>query len=112
MSKDLVLRMTIPVHPRADLDTFDIGAGITFRQWLPLASEQSIAVSENRMSLTFWINMDCVSHVSDIQESDIPNRMNINLGKIFADVKETEVPDDLADFIAHTDYYRRSPDEH
>src|SRR5215207_526588 len=113
MSKNVLVRMTIPIDPHAFFEA-DImrGAGLTFTQWLPLASDQTIVVGDDRMLLTFWINMDCVGMVSDIEEDDIPNHMNIRVTKIYADVKVTDIPDDLADFIAHTDYYRRSPDEH
>jgi hypothetical protein len=113
MSKDLLVRMTIPIDPHVFMETdFYMGTAITFHQWLPLASDQSIVVSEDRMSLTFWINMDCVRTVSDVKKDDIPRHSNIAVNRIFADVKITGVPDDLGDFIAHTDYYRRSPDDH
>lgn len=112
MSKSLLVRMEIPINPHGFDESRFADTSITFHEWLPLESDQSIVVHDDQMTLTFWINMDCVMTVAGIDEEDIPRHQNIEVGKIFADVKVEDVSDELADFIARTDYYQRGPDQH
>ncbi len=98
MSKDLFIEMVVPVPKQ-----------LVFHKWLPLENDDFIVVNEGNISLTFWFTMDCWFTVKDWDREDIPNMVNINVLVILASVKIKDVPNDLADFILHSDYARRSP---
>lgn len=110
MSKDLLVQMEIPISPRGDRDF--PGPTITFNRWLPLEEDDFITIREENMLLTLCFTMDSWQTVTDRYEEDLPNTMNIDVHKIFVDVKIEDVSDGLADFIVSTDYYRRPKDEH
>lgn len=96
MSKDLLVRMEIPISPRGD-DDF-LGPTITFNQWLPLDKDDFITIREENMLLTLWFTMDSWLTVGDRTEEDLPKQVNVNVHKIFADMQIEGVLDELADF--------------
>lgn len=101
MSKDLFIEMAIPIPKQ-----------LVFHKWLPLEDDDRIVINEGNISLTFWLTIDCWFTVKDMSQEDLPNMVNVNVPVILASVTIEEVPDDLAVFIVHTDYYRRSSDSY
>lgn len=101
MSKDLWVQMAIPIRGHVE-----------FHKWLPLESGDFIVVNDGDMTLTFWFAKDCWFTVKDWDLADLPNIVNVKVSTIFADVSIKDVSDDLADFIVHTDYYRRASDSY
>lgn len=102
--------MEIPISPRGARDF--LGPTITFTEWLPLENDDFITIREGNMLLTFGFTMDSWQTVTDRTEEDLPNQVNVEVHKIFADVQIEEVPDELADFIVSMDYFRRSRKDH
>jgi|SRR5215211_2388172 len=79
----------------------------TFSHWLPLAEDESITVREEDITLTLRFDMGCLGHVSDIDEAELPRHVNVLADKVRAEVTVSNLADELADYIMHTDYYRR-----
>src|SRR3712207_5818811 len=79
----------------------------TFSHWLPLAEDESITVREEDLALTLSFDMGCLGHISDIDESELPRHVNVLADKVRAEVTVSNLADELADYIMHTDYYRR-----
>ncbi len=98
------MSVPLPTQPIVPVSKF------TFSHWLPLAEEEAITVREDNMTLTFWFDMSCLGHVSDIDESELSRYVNVLADKVRAEVVVSNVTDELADYIMHTDYYRRGFD--
>lgn len=106
MSKSLRIRMSVPLPSNGIVNV----PHFTFSHWLPLHEDDSITVSEGDMTLTLSFDMDCLGHVSDIKEGDLPNHVNVLVDQVRAEVTVSNLTDELADFIVRTDYYRRGPE--
>jgi hypothetical protein len=103
MSKSLLIRMSIPLPTQSIVPV----SSFTFHYWLPMTEDEFITVCDDDITLTFWFDMTCLSHVTPIDEGELSNHVNVLAGKVYVDVTVSDLAEELVDFIMHTDYYRR-----
>jgi hypothetical protein len=96
MTKHLLARLTIPL---IDEKRFGKGDSLVFQFWLPFQDEDALVATEGDMELRFWIDRQCLHHVTDIDFDNINRYANIFVGKMNVDVSGIDVSDQLADVI-------------
>jgi hypothetical protein len=94
MSKSVQARLTIPLTDDHDRSK---GDPLVFRRWLPLQDKDTLRVAEDGLQLRFWIDKDCLGHVTDLDLSQIGSYENIFISRLKVDVMGISVRDDLAD---------------
>jgi hypothetical protein len=103
MSKNLLVRMRIPIIPES--------RSILFWNWLPVDEEDSLRVEEEGMSLRLWFDLECIKGASrprEKSELSLPGWRWVWATEVLADVTLEGEPDDLAEFVMTTGHRRNA----
>jgi hypothetical protein len=100
MSKDLLIRLNVPVPTQAIAPH----PGLIFNRWLPIKEGDALLFSEDAFELTIWFDMTCIDEGFRglFTEDELYKWANVTVSNVFMDVTAKDIPDDLADFIFAT----------
>jgi hypothetical protein len=100
MSKDLLIRLEIPVptqpiHPHP---------GLIFHRWLPSKESDELSFDEDTFKVKLWFDMSCIDDgfKGTFTEEEMSKWLNVTISKVYTDVVAKDVSDDLVEFIIAT----------
>jgi hypothetical protein len=89
---ELVIRLRVPLLTQEGF----IGApALVFHRWLPIEEDQSICVTQGRLTLRLWFDLECTRWVEPVKEEDLGRTENVLAHYVWADVTVRDVDDEL-----------------
>lgn len=84
-----------------------IGApAYTFTRYLPIGKESGITISEDGIDLLLWFDIKSTWRASKTKEEEIENHINVLAHYVLAEVKVSNISNDLADYMINRDFSR------
>lgn len=103
MSKDILVRMRIPVISESE--------AMLFWAWLPTSEEDSLVVTQNGMTLKLYFDLSCLKgplRPTETRQLSEPRWSLVWAEKVIADVTVEGVSDELAEFVMSSPFQRDS----
>jgi hypothetical protein len=95
MKNTILVRLNIPIPSQPIVPV----SAMIFSRWLPIKDEEAFIVKEDNTELKLWFDISSTYWASQIEEKDLPKHVNVTAHRIFADIRLTDISDDLLRFI-------------